>query len=231
MYVKQYRYSADNLGYLIYGEKEAIAIDGGAVDQIQAFIKNNGLKLKFATNTHSHADHTMGTFELVRKLDSQYQDHRFLMKKEKMFLEDEEIIVLHTPGHTLDSVTFHTGNCLITGDTLFNGTVGNCFSGKLDAFYDSIKQLLSFSDNTIVYAGHDYVKASIALARQFEPDNPNYETYLKKYDPNNVHSMLSDEYKVNPYLRFNHPSIIDTLKIKGLPVKTELQRWQSVMTL
>lgn len=231
MYIKQFRYSLDNLGYLIYGDKEAIAIDGGAVDQIRAFVNNNGLKLKIATNTHSHADHTRGTSELVRKLNSSYQDHTSLMKKGKMFLEDEEIMVLHTPGHTMDAVTFYTGSYMITGDTLFNGTVGNCFSGRLDAFYNSIKQLLSFSDNTIVYAGHDYVEESIAFARQLEPDNPNFETYLEKYDPVNVHSLLSDEYKVNPYLRFNHPSIIDMLKRKGLPVETELQRWQSVMAL
>jgi hydroxyacylglutathione hydrolase len=37
MKVKQFRYSADNLGYLVYGKKEAMAIDGGAVDEMLAF--------------------------------------------------------------------------------------------------------------------------------------------------------------------------------------------------
>jgi hydroxyacylglutathione hydrolase len=231
MYIKQFRYSLDNLGYLIYAGKEAIAIDGGAADQIEAFVKDNGLILKFATNTHSHADHTLGTSDLVKKLNSEYRDHRILVKKGKIFIEDQEISVLGTPGHTLDSVSFYTGTSLITGDTLFNGTVGNCFSGELDLFYASIKSLLSFPDDTMVYAGHDYVKASIAVARQFEPDNPNLDIYLEKYDSDHVHSTLSDEYKVNPYIRFNHQSIIDTLKRKGLPVDTEMKRWHSVMML
>lgn len=231
MKIKQFRYSLDNLGYLVYGKNEAMAIDGGAVEQIQAFVDGKGLKLKYVTNTHSHADHTMGTSDLVKKLNAKYQDHKSLVEKKELFLEDRKIEVLHTPGHTSDSVCFYTGSCLITGDTLFNGTVGNCFSGDLDRFFQSIKLLLSYPDDTILYAGHDYVKESVAVARQHEPDNPDLDNYLKNYDPDHVHSVLADERKVNPYLRFNQDSIIALLKRKGLPVATEKQRWFSIMTL
>ncbi len=231
MKIKQFRYSFDNLGYLIYTQREAIAIDGGAVEQIQTFIKNNGLILKYATNTHSHADHTSGTSALVKKMNAKYQDHNTIAKTGKIFLEDQEIKVLHTPGHTSDSVSFYTGSCLIAGDTLFNGTVGNCFSGEPDRFLESIKLLLSYPDDTILYSGHDYVMASIAVARQFEPHNPDLDRYLKNYDPDHVRSTLADELKINPYLRFNRKSIIAILERKGLPVDTEDQRWSSVMTL
>jgi hydroxyacylglutathione hydrolase len=231
MKIKQFRYSLDNLGYVIYAKKEAIAIDGGAVDEITAFIKDSGLDLKYVTNTHSHADHTMGTSELVKQMNAQYKDHESILKTGKIFLEDQEIKVLHTPGHTSDSVSFYTGFCLISGDTLFNGTVGNCFSGDLDRFLKSIKLLLSFPDETILYGGHDYVKVSIAVARQFEPHNPDLEPYLKGYNPDHVYSTLADEQKVNPYLRFNRESIIALLKRKGLPADTEDMRWSSVMTL
>jgi hydroxyacylglutathione hydrolase len=231
MKIKQFRYAFDNLGYVVYSQREAIAIDGGAVKQIQTFINDSGLILKYATNTHSHADHTMGTSELVKKMKATYKDHKILAKTGKIFLEDQEIKVLHTPGHTSDSVSFYTGSCLIAGDTLFNGTVGNCFSGELDQFLKSIKLLLSYPDDTILYAGHDYVKASIAVARQFEPFNPDLDCYMKDYDPDHVCSTLADERKVNPYLRFNQESIIAVLKGKGLPAETENQRWASVMTL
>lgn len=231
MKVKQFRYAFDNLGYVVYAQREAIAIDGGAVEQIHAFIREHGLILTFATNTHSHADHTNGTWELAKKMNATYRDHKTIAKTGKIFLENQEIKVLHTPGHTSDSVCFYTGSFLIAGDTLFNGTVGNCFSGELDQFLKSIKLLLSYPDDTILYAGHDYVKASIAVAKQFEPHNPDLDRYLKAYDPDHVRSTLADERKVNPYLRFNQESIIAILKGKGLPVDTENQRWSSVMTL
>lgn len=231
MKLKQFRYSSDNLGYVVYGDREAIAIDGGAVDQIQNFIKNMGLLLRYATNTHSHPDHTIGTSELVKTLDSEYLNYNLLMKKQQINIEDKQIRILPTPGHTPDSVSFYTGTYLITGDTLFNGTVGNCFSGDLDGFYKSIKLLLSCPGNTMVYAGHDYFKESIEAAREFEPDNPDFDDYIQKYDPDNVHSALGDEYKVNPYIRFNEQPIIELLKRKGLPVDTEIHRWYSVMTL
>ncbi len=39
MNIKQFRYSSDNLGYLIYGKDSALAIDGGAVQAILDFVK------------------------------------------------------------------------------------------------------------------------------------------------------------------------------------------------
>lgn len=60
MKVKQFRYSIDNLGYLVYGLKSAMAVDGGAVGEILDFVRIHNLHLKYVTNTHSHMDHTVG---------------------------------------------------------------------------------------------------------------------------------------------------------------------------
>jgi glyoxylase-like metal-dependent hydrolase (beta-lactamase superfamily II) len=46
------------------------------VEKIQAFIKDRGLDLIYATKTHSQADHTMGTSELIKKLNAKYKDHK-----------------------------------------------------------------------------------------------------------------------------------------------------------
>jgi hydroxyacylglutathione hydrolase len=139
--------------------------------------------------------------------------------------------VYHTPGHTGDSVTFHAGNFLVTGDTLFNGTVGNCFSGDLSAFYNSVKKLISFPEDTVIYAGHDYVEYSMSFARLIEPGNVDIDIFLKKYNPEEVSSTIGDELKVNPYVRFNDSKMISVLKGKGLPVSTEFERWESLMSL
>jgi len=231
MMVKQFRYSMDNFGYVIYGNESALAIDGGAVDAIVSFLKEQQVQLIYVANTHGHQDHTMGTQTLVDKFSATYLDNARLRNEGTIDLEDTAVHVYHTPGHTADSVTFHVNKTLIAGDTLFNATVGNCFSGDLRGFYDSIKQLLALPDDTIVYAGHDYVRDSLAFVRMVEPDNPDLERYAENYDPSHVWSTLGDERKVNPFLRFNEPTIISYLKKKGLPVETEYERWESVMSL
>ncbi|HIJ54774.1 MAG TPA: hydroxyacylglutathione hydrolase [Deltaproteobacteria bacterium] len=230
MKIKQFRYASDNLGYLIFGSHTAVAIDGGAVSDIVAFLGENGLRLAHATNTHTHADHTAGTQDLLKQTDATFIDISTLRKNEKIELEGELIQVFHTPGHTMDSVTFYFDNYLVAGDTLFNGTVGNCFSGDLKSFYNSIKLLLSFPDETIVYAGHDYVRGSMDFAKSVEPDNREIERFLEKYDPEHIWSTLADERKMNPFLRFNEKSIIDYIKQNGLPVETEYERWESIMS-
>ncbi|RPJ15767.1 MAG: MBL fold metallo-hydrolase [Desulfobacteraceae bacterium] len=231
MNIKQFRYSSDNFGYLLYDEKSAMAIDGGAVDGIISFADDNGLKIEYVTNTHSHPDHTIGLRSLLDKTEALYLDHNSLPGKGSIDLGGEKIYIYHTPGHTNDSVTFHADNFLVTGDTLFNGTVGNCFSGDLFAFYNSVKKLISFPEDTIVYAGHDYVEYSMAFARLIEPGNSDIEGFLKKYNPEHVRSTIEDELKVNPYVRFNDPKMISVLKEKELPITTEFERWESIMSL
>jgi len=231
MKIRQFRYSADNFGYVLYGKKSAGVVDGGAVEEILAFIEVRDLRLAFITCTHGHGDHTAGNKELIRRSSAPYIDSRSLSAKPRIELDGEEVRVIHTPGHTQDSVCFHCGNLLITGDTLFNGTVGNCFSGDLNAFYHSIKKLLALDDDTRVYAGHDYVKDSMAFAKFLEPDNRDIDAYLKKYDPAHLVSTLAEERRVNPYLKFNDPKIVAVLKQRGLAVETELQRWESLMSI
>ena len=69
MEIQQFRYASDNLGYLIFGDQTAFAIDGGAVSDIITFLKDKGLRLLYATNTHNHADHSGGAAELSAELD------------------------------------------------------------------------------------------------------------------------------------------------------------------
>ncbi|MBW2177003.1 MAG: MBL fold metallo-hydrolase [Deltaproteobacteria bacterium] len=75
MYIKQFKYGADNLSYLIYGENSVLAIDGGAVEAILDFIGSAGLELQYITNTHAHPDHTSGNRGLLEKSDARILDH------------------------------------------------------------------------------------------------------------------------------------------------------------
>jgi hydroxyacylglutathione hydrolase len=229
--VVQFRYASDNLSYLVHGAVDALAIDGGAVDDMTAYAAKKNLVIRAVTNTHSHPDHTVGNQALLDQTGALFLEYGALIKKKTVPLESGTIRVLNTPGHTMDSVTFHFEDKIITGDTLFNGTVGNCFSGDLKAFYESINMLLALPEDTIVYAGHDYVKYAMAFAKLIEPDNKAINSFLKQYQYDNVLSTLRTERRVNPYLRFNEENIIRVLKQKRLSVDTEYQRWESIMAL
>lgn len=231
MKIKQFRYGPDNFSYLIYGKKAAVAVDGGAVEEILAFVGGKGLTLAVVANTHAHADHTLGNRAILERTAAEHLDYRTLTGRGRIELEGETIHVLRTPGHTDDSVTFDCGHALVTGDTLFNGTIGNCFSGDLEGFFGSIKKLMAFPEETVIYAGHDYVRDSMAFARILEPGNADIDTFLKNYDPGHVRSKLSEEFRVNPYLRFNAPEMVAVLAQKGLPGETEYQRWESIMSI
>jgi len=229
--IQQFRYAADNFAYVIYGETSAGVVDGGAVEEILAFLADTRLTLQFIANTHQHADHTIGTGRLRDRTEAPVFDNQTLRARKEIDLEGQKIVVLETPGHTADSICFYFGNILISGDTLFNGTIGNCFSGDLKGFFNTINGLMALPAETVIYAGHDYVRDAMAFARSLEPENRSIDQFIKKYSPARVFSTLQEELQVNPYLKFNDRRIIAVLEKRGLPVDTEYRRWESLMSL
>jgi hydroxyacylglutathione hydrolase len=231
LHVEQFRYGHDNLGYLIFGRSEAMAVDGGAWQEILEFVSRNSLTLLYLTHTHRHHDHIEGSEELLEKSGARFLSFHELQDDSAITLDGEPVRVYRTPGHSIDSICFHAGRYLLSGDTLFNGTIGNCFSGNLRAFYESIARLMALPEDTVVFPGHDYVELAIAFARHLEPENRDLDAYMSNYEPGCVRSLLRDEFKVNPYMRHNDPEIIEILKKRGLPVDTEWVRWQSLMAI
>jgi hydroxyacylglutathione hydrolase len=229
--IRQFRYAHDNLGYLIHGGTTALAIDGGAVGEMLSFTRERGLKLVYVMNTHDHADHTPGNGALLCGSGAMLLADADLPDGHRIDLDGSAVQVIHTPGHTYDSKCFYAENTLIGGDTLFNGTIGNCFTGDLRRFYRSIKRLMALPEETIVYAGHDYVKDSMVFAKYLEPENVEIDPFLRRYNPAHVYSTIADEKRVNPYFRFNEDGIVAVLKKRGLPVQTEWERWQSLMRI
>jgi hydroxyacylglutathione hydrolase len=208
-----------------------MAIDGGAAEKILDFVRNHNLELKYVTNTHSHMDHTPGNRDLLKNSDAGFLDFDALMKQKIVDIDGRKIEVFHTPGHTNDSVCFYFQDILVSGDTLFNGKVGRCFTGDFTGFLESIKKILKLPGQTLVYAGHDYVEEYVEFTRTLEPDNQWLDFYLKKYDHDNVCFTLEDEKKVDLFLRFNDEKIVSLLRARGLPAGSEPERWQSLMSL
>ncbi len=157
-----------NLGYLIADDstKRALVIDPSYNPlAIAAFASDNGYEVVYAFNTHDHHDHTNGneTFEAatgVRPLkfgDLDTGTGQAVVDGTAFPLGDLEVRIIHTPGHTRDSICLLIDGALFTGDILFVGKVGGTdLEDGARAEYASLhEKLMSLPGNTRVYPGHD----------------------------------------------------------------------------
>ncbi|MBI2642882.1 MAG: MBL fold metallo-hydrolase [Nitrosarchaeum sp.] len=137
------------------------------LDQIEQIIKRNNLKIKYIINTHHHFDHTLGNEGMIKSTNAKIIQHEKSELKHDVAVKDGDIIefgnskltVLHTPGHSKDSMCLIGDGKLFSGDTLF---VGNC--GRIDLPGGSAKELYhslfdvlySLNDDLVLYSGHNY---------------------------------------------------------------------------
>jgi len=159
-----------NFTYVLEDEetKEAVIIDPSwDLDLVIETIERNDLKVKYVINTHHHFDHTIGNDAIVKHTHSKILQHESstlkndikLSNNEKIKFGNSELTVIHTPGHSKDSICLVGDGKIISGDTLF---VGNC--GRIDLpggsakeLYHSLTDIISkLDDNLILYPGHNY---------------------------------------------------------------------------
>ena len=159
-----------NFVYLLVDEPsgEAIAIDSGwEIEPIVTIVGAEKLDLKYAVATHHHSDHSATLWQLGRLFDAKIVAHRSSPISHDLGVDDGgvlrigglEVKILHTPGHTEDSICLYDGKHLFTGDALL---IGNC--GRTDFVGGSPKQMfrtlhsviLNLPPATIIYPGHDY---------------------------------------------------------------------------
>ncbi len=159
-----------NFTYIIGDEqsREAAVVDPhGDIDWVLAEAAREGLKVKLVLNTHGHWDHMAGNQELVRRTGARVAAHHLAPGAKDILLKDGDVLrlggtevrVLHTPGHTPESVCFLAGGALFTGDTLFIGECGRTDlpGGDSEAMYMSLLvKIRSLPDDLTVYPGHDY---------------------------------------------------------------------------
>ncbi len=160
------------------------------------------LTIESVVNTHGHPDHTCGNRKIVEltgaKIYMHTQDARLISTPEgqsmamsmgfelsppaDVAVEDgdiipfgqEELAVLHTPGHSPGGMCLHADNNLFTGDTLFVGAVGRTDlpGGSMDTLLQSIKdKILVLPDDTIVWPGHHYGGSPTSTIAREKKDN------------------------------------------------------------
>ena len=83
----------------------------------------------------------------------------YLVGNDVIRFGDSELTTMLVPGHSPGSLVFysHKDSILISGDTLFQGSIGrsDLWEGDHDMLVAAIKEkILSLPDETIVYPGH-----------------------------------------------------------------------------
>jgi hydroxyacylglutathione hydrolase len=165
-------------------KKAAVVDPGDEPDMIMEIIKKNGFIVEYIICTHGHFDHVGAVSDIKKETGANVLIHKEELviynaaldmaafwgynidplPEPDIFVKDEDIIdigdlqfkVLHTPGHSPGGICLYGNNILITGDTLFEGSVGRTdfYGGDIEKLKQSFKRLMTLPDDTRVLPGH-----------------------------------------------------------------------------
>jgi len=161
-------------GYVIYDREqgECYIVDPGYNgEKFLKIVEELGLSLKGILLTHHHYDHVGGVDKIkavtgcpvyIHSADSDMykkQADVLLENGDRLQLGDEEIKVIHTPGHTRGSVCYYSeqSRLVFTGDTIFNVDLGrtDLGDGSPADMESSIRNVIDLWKNDItIYPGH-----------------------------------------------------------------------------
>ena len=159
-----------NFAYLVEDEesREAMAIDSGwETDPIVRLASGEGMQVKYVCATHRHYDHVKTMDRLASELGaetvafkgSEVKPSRGVGDGDFLKLGRGSVKVIHTPGHTEDSVCYYDGKHLFTGDTLFIEAWGRTDlpGGSSETLFSSLHEVvMALPPGTVIYPGHDY---------------------------------------------------------------------------
>ena len=173
--------------YVIESQGQALVVDpGDEPERILRFIKDLNATTTRIIATHTHFDHVLGVDGVRKATKTPFMIHRddlpmlesmqsrvrqfmgfevppppkvdgYLKDGDFLELGDETIRILHTPGHSPGSISLSGDGYVLTGDALFNQSIGRTDlpGGDLETLVRSIRErLFRLDDETIVYPGH-----------------------------------------------------------------------------
>lgn len=172
--------------------------DRRPVDDINTYLADNRLTLRWILETHAHADHLsagdllrvdhgaeLGIGEGIRQVQAHFaevfnlgptfavdgqQFDRLFADGDTFELGTIRCRVIHTPGHTNDSVSYIIGDAAFVGDTLFMPDIGTARcdfpGGDAARLYDSIHRIFALPADTRLFMCHDYPPAGRTLRHE-----------------------------------------------------------------
>ncbi len=181
-----------------------------SADRVIAMIEAENLTVEWIVETHVHADHLSAAPYLHNKLggkigigahitdvqnifgnlfnaepefrrDGSQFDHLFT-DGDTFSIGELTATAMHTPGHTPACMTYHVGDALFVGDTMFMPDFGTARcdfpGGDARILYQSIQKLLAFPPETRMFMCHDYMPNGREMK---------YETTVGEQKASNLH--------------------------------------------
>jgi len=176
---------ATNCYILKSGDELAVVDPGGDAEMILAKTKELGGTVKYVIDTHGHIDHIAANREvieatgaelLIHERDAKLLAHpdgnlsslmgmsftspapsRLLKDGDRVVVGEDEMTVMHTPGHTPGGLCLLAAGYAFTGDTLFVDSIGRVdFPGGSEAqMQASLNRLQTvLRKDTELYPGH-----------------------------------------------------------------------------
>lgn len=160
---------------------------GDEPSRIEALLREHDLTAKYVLNTHAHLDHVGAVYFFQERYGLPFFIHqgekmwldslpvqgqmfglptspiptvdRWIEDGDHLEVGSRRLRVIHTPGHTPGGCSFHfeADGVLVTGDTLFAGSVGRTDfpGGSWEQLRASIREkLFPLGDEVIFYSGH-----------------------------------------------------------------------------
>ena len=205
---------SSTLTYILIDDETRAAVIIDPVDRyINHYIalsRQLNIQLRYALDTHVHADHITASGKLRNLLGLQTgvselcgaENVDWQLKDGDMVTFGRETIhVIATPGHTAGGLSFLWLGQLFTGDALLiNGCGRTDFQGgDAGVLFDSITQrIFTLPDETLIYPGHDYQGYRVSNVAQEKLTN----TRLAKQSREAFISMMAA-------LNLPKPSMID----------------------
>jgi len=175
-----------NFAYLVVDEesREAMAVDSGwETDPIVKLASEGEMRVKYVCATHGHYDHVKTMGRLAAELGavtvafegSEVNPKVRVGDADTLKLGGSDVVVMHTPGHTEDSVCYYDGSHLLTGDTLFVDAWGRTDlpGGSAAKLFLSLHDVIMvLPESTVVYPGHDYGETPFRTLGEEARKNP-----------------------------------------------------------
>ena len=177
-----------NFSYIIADENKrvsAIVDPSWDLEKTYGILEDNKWHVTMIINTHNHFDHVLGNEQIASRTGARILQHHnsnwagkyfSITDGERIPLGNTVIKVLHTPGHSKESISLLVnGEFIFTGDTLFVGGCGrvDLSGGDVNDMFDSLyNKILQLNEDLVVYPGHNYGSSPRSTIGNEKKNNP-----------------------------------------------------------